>query len=118
MRIEGMIGTPGMPLVGPATPGTGRTETFQHLLLDSIAQVNGLQGEAERIVERVGAGEEINPAVVADASPRADILKIVCVTLLTSRGPSTFISTTAERSAIDIFTIWRSVPRSISTVYL
>ena len=73
MRIEGMIGTPGMPLVGPATPGTGRTETFQHLLLDSIAQVNGLQGEAERIVERVGAGEEINPAVVADAVNKADL---------------------------------------------
>ena len=66
----------GIPLVGPAL---GQTESpqagsaFKDMLLRSIHEVNSMQQAADRAVEALSSGEEINPAEVLTAVQKADI---------------------------------------------
>ncbi len=48
-------------------------ESFKQMLLDSIQQVNALQQDADRSVEALATGEDINPAEVLTAVQKADI---------------------------------------------
>jgi flagellar hook-basal body complex protein FliE len=47
--------------------------TFKEFLLESIQEVNSMQQEADRAVEMLFTGEEINPAEVLTAVQKADL---------------------------------------------
>ncbi len=47
--------------------------TFKDLLIDSIKEVNSMQQAADRAVEELAAGENVNPAEVLTAVQKADI---------------------------------------------
>ena len=53
-----------------AAPATG---SFKDLLLNSIQEVNGMQQAADRAVEQLATGGEVNPAEVLTAVQKADI---------------------------------------------
>jgi flagellar hook-basal body complex protein FliE len=56
---------------GAAGPAGG--PTFKQQLLDSIEQVNAMQVQANRAVEDLAAGEDVNPAEVLTAVQKADL---------------------------------------------
>lgn len=68
------IGVPSPPpqLVPPSS-ASNETTSFKDLLLDSIQQVNSMQLEANRAVENLVAGGEVNPAEVLTAVQKADL---------------------------------------------
>jgi flagellar hook-basal body complex protein FliE len=47
--------------------------SFKDMLLDSIEQVNSMQLEADRAVETMFSGGEVNPAEVLTAVQKADL---------------------------------------------
>ena len=49
------------------------TASFKDFLLNSIREVNSMQQAADRAVEALAAGEQINPAEVLTAVQKADI---------------------------------------------
>jgi flagellar hook-basal body complex protein FliE len=57
------------PLSGAAHPDS----SFKDLLLDSIQQVNQMQTDADRAVEAMSTGGEVNPAEVLTAVQKADL---------------------------------------------
>jgi len=66
------------PLMPRGANPAGRTEaagasTFKDLLVDSIKEVNSMQQAADRAVEKLAAGEDVNPAEVLTAVQKADI---------------------------------------------
>ena len=71
MRIDpsGIGQTP----IAPATPTVRRGEGFEDLLRGSLGEVNSLQANAEDMIARVAAGEDIDPAIVANAVNKADL---------------------------------------------
>jgi flagellar hook-basal body complex protein FliE len=56
---------------GGAAPAQG--PTFKQQLLDSIDQVNSMQAQANRAVEDLAGGEDVNPAEVLTAVQKADL---------------------------------------------
>jgi flagellar hook-basal body complex protein FliE len=66
----------GVPRSGPAV---GRTEAapsgvaFKDFLVQSIHEVNSMQQAADRAVEAISSGKEVNPAEVLTAVQKADI---------------------------------------------
>ncbi len=70
------IHTPPLTLPGM---GTGPTEVkegsanFKNFLLDSIREVNSMQQDADRAVEQLVTGGDVNPAEVLTAVQKADI---------------------------------------------
>ncbi len=64
-----------MPSAGAvgAAHETAGGESFKQMLLDSIQQVNALQQDADRSVEALATGEDINPAEVLVAVQKADM---------------------------------------------
>ena len=67
-----------IPLVSPgqtplATQAAGGTNSFKNFLLESIQEVNLLQQDADRAVEKLATGGEVNPAEVLTAVQKADI---------------------------------------------
>lgn len=66
------------PLMPPGANPAGQTEaagasTFKDFLVDSIKEVNSMQQAADRAVEKLAAGENVNPAEVLTAVQKADI---------------------------------------------
>lgn len=55
--------------VGPS----GAAGTFKDMLLDSIDQVNQMQTNADRAVESLFTGGDVNPAEVLTAVQKADL---------------------------------------------
>src|SRR5579871_688778 len=55
----------------PAQPADG--SSFKEYLLDSIKQVNSMQQDADRAVETMFTGGEVNPAEVLTAVQKADL---------------------------------------------
>lgn len=53
--------------------GNDGESSFKDLLVDSIKQVNGMQLEADKAVEALFTGEEVNPAEVLTAVQKADM---------------------------------------------
>jgi flagellar hook-basal body complex protein FliE len=72
MRIDDTLGVAGLP-IGGSTSAANRPSTFEHLLKTSLAEMNGLQANAENVIERLVMGEEIDPSVVANAVTKADL---------------------------------------------
>ena len=70
--------TPGaLPIQPPALPqlegaADGGT-SFKDLLVDSIQQVNNVQMEADKAVEALFTGGDVNPAEVLTAVQKADL---------------------------------------------
>jgi flagellar hook-basal body complex protein FliE len=54
-----------------AAPAGG--PSFKQQLLESIDQVNSMQAQANRAVEDLAAGEDVNPAEVLTAVQKADL---------------------------------------------
>jgi len=54
-----------------AAPANG--PSFKQQLLESIDQVNSMQAQANRAVEDLAAGEDVNPAEVLTAVQKADL---------------------------------------------
>ncbi|RMF88182.1 MAG: flagellar hook-basal body complex protein FliE [Planctomycetota bacterium] len=63
-----------LPSPTPAS-GVARSDggEFKNLLLQSIREVNDMQQQADRAVERMAAGEDVTPAEVLTAVQKADI---------------------------------------------
>ncbi|HOA52118.1 MAG: flagellar hook-basal body complex protein FliE [Thermogutta sp.] len=60
--------------VGPTGPGrVTQSGEFKDFLLRSINEVNSMQQEADRAVERLITGEDVTPAEVLTAVQKADI---------------------------------------------
>jgi flagellar hook-basal body complex protein FliE len=63
-----------LPDLGAASPQAGAADgTFKNFLLDSIREVNAMQQEADRAVENLATGGEVNPVEVLTAVQKADI---------------------------------------------
>jgi flagellar hook-basal body complex protein FliE len=60
-------------LQSPRGPGSVEGPSFKDVLLNSIGEVNSMQQEANRAVETLATGGDINPAEVLTAIQKADI---------------------------------------------
>ncbi len=69
LRIPSPISSPQTGSVQQAS-GEG---SFKGFLLDSIREVNSMQQDADQAVEKLVAGEDVNPAEVLTAVQKADI---------------------------------------------
>ena len=56
-----------------AAPETAGGPSFKNFLLDSIQQVNSMQQQADRSVEGLFTGQDVNPAEVLTAVQKADL---------------------------------------------
>ena len=56
-------------------PGSAKTDSssFKNILLDSIQQVNSMQLDANKAVEGLFTGDDVNPAEVLTAVQKADL---------------------------------------------
>ncbi len=52
---------------------SGQVGSFKNLLMDSIENVNGMQQQADKAVEALFTGEDVNPAEVLTAVQKADM---------------------------------------------
>lgn len=59
--------------VTSAPPEAAGGPDFKNLLLESIEEVNSMQQEADRAVETLATGGEVNPAEVLTAVQKADL---------------------------------------------
>lgn len=76
----GPVNSPGIgppPPLSPVSPGAAGVSSggpsFKSMLLDSVQQVNSMQLEANRAVEGLFTGAEVNPAEVLTAVQKADL---------------------------------------------
>ena len=68
------ISPPSLPPSLPVPDGVAQDAGgFKDLLVDSIQQVNSIQVEADRAVEALFTGENVNPAEVLTAVQKADL---------------------------------------------
>ncbi|MHC4176991.1 MAG: flagellar hook-basal body complex protein FliE [Planctomycetota bacterium] len=58
------------PVAADPAKGTG---SFKNFLLESIHEVNSMQQDADRAVEKLVTGGEVNPAEVLTAVQKADL---------------------------------------------
>jgi len=62
------------PLPGaPVGEAAGKTSSFKDMLVDSIQQVNTMQQDADKAVETLMTGGDVNPAEVLTAVQKADM---------------------------------------------
>ena len=58
----------------PSLSGNAPTESsFKDMLLESIQEVNQMQQDADRAVEAMSVGDDVNPAQVLTAVQKADL---------------------------------------------
>lgn len=63
-----------LPTRPPAVNGAGAADDdFKNFLLDSIQNVNSMQQQADRSVEALFTGGDVNPAEVLTAVQKADL---------------------------------------------
>jgi flagellar hook-basal body complex protein FliE len=63
-----------LPVPGSARPESSQgSGSFKDLLLNSIQEVNTMQQAADRAVEQLAVGGDVNPAEVLTAVQKADI---------------------------------------------
>ena len=55
------------------TDATKGTASFKDFLLDSIREVNSMQQDADKAVEQLATGGDVNPAEVLTAVQKADL---------------------------------------------
>jgi flagellar hook-basal body complex protein FliE len=63
----------GLPRAGVEGIEGGEGVSFKDMLLDSIKQVNTMQQDADKAVETLFTGGEVNPAEVLTAVQKADL---------------------------------------------
>jgi len=59
--------------LGAGPNQANEAEGFKNFLMQSIEQVNDMQGQADKAVEALFTGEEVNPTEVLTAVQKADI---------------------------------------------
>jgi flagellar hook-basal body complex protein FliE len=62
-----------LPQTGKLATEESGGKSFKNLLIDSIHDVNALQQDADRAVEGLFTGEDVNPAEVLTAVQKADL---------------------------------------------
>lgn len=67
------IPLPPLPTQPPQLHEAASSNTFKDLLLDSISQVNEMQVNADRAVESLFTGGDVNPSEVLTAVQKADL---------------------------------------------
>lgn len=75
-RISGIPLTP--PPAMPSSPGIAPTggadkPAFKNFLIESLEQVNSMQADADKAVETLMTGGDVNPAEVLTAVQKADL---------------------------------------------
>jgi flagellar hook-basal body complex protein FliE len=74
LNLGSLSGAPSLP---PAPPNLASSAagapSFKDMLLDSVQQVNTMQLDANRAVEGLFTGDEVNPAEVLTAVQKADL---------------------------------------------
>lgn len=65
--------TPPSLLNPPMDTGKAEGPSFKDMLYDSIREVNSMQMDADRAVEQMFTGGEVNPAEVLTAVQKADL---------------------------------------------
>lgn len=71
--LNGAIPAVPMPPTFGAEPSAEGASSFRNMLLQSLDQVNGMQAEANRAVETLATGGDVNPAEVLTAVQKADL---------------------------------------------
>jgi flagellar hook-basal body complex protein FliE len=72
--ISNNIANVGLPRIIPGRPQAAEQgASFKDALLNSIREVNSMQQEANRAVETLATGGDVNPAEVLTAVQKADI---------------------------------------------
>jgi flagellar hook-basal body complex protein FliE len=71
MRIDGALSVGQLAI--PPAPANGKGAGFEELLQQFLRDTNQLQLDAERTLERVAAGEDLDPAAVAAAVNKAEL---------------------------------------------
>lgn len=69
----GLLTKPGLAPVGGAAPAGGAGPSFKDMLLDGLKQVNTMQADANKAVETLATGGNVNPAEVLTAVQKADL---------------------------------------------
>ncbi len=64
---------PGIGAPGIGAPGAANQPSFKSFLLDSIQQVNTMQNDADKAVENLFTGGDVNPTEVLTAVQKADM---------------------------------------------
>src|SRR4051794_1309509 len=64
--------TPAMPQM-PSLDGNAGSTSFKDMLCDSIQQVNTMQLDADKAVETMFSGGDVNPSEVLTAVQKADL---------------------------------------------
>ncbi len=72
ISAPGLITKPGLAPVG-GTPAEGAGPSFKDMLLDGLKQVNSMQADANKAVETLATGGNVNPAEVLTAVQKADL---------------------------------------------
>jgi flagellar hook-basal body complex protein FliE len=70
--IQSIATTTVLPAATPQANPAGGPD-FKNLLMDSIREVNTMQQEADRAVESLATGGDMNPAEVLTAVQKADL---------------------------------------------
>jgi flagellar hook-basal body complex protein FliE len=72
--IGGIPSQPGYPGQLPGlAPVSDKTGSFKDFLVESIQKVNAMQQDADRAVEGLATGQDVNPIEVLTAVQKADI---------------------------------------------
>lgn len=66
------IAPPSAPLLPAAAPG-GAQQPFKNFLMESLGQVNSMQQDADRAVQQLITGGDVNPAEVLTTVQKADM---------------------------------------------
>ena len=77
-RISGLPLTtppslPSSPGIAPGASGGADKPAFKNFLLESLEQVNSMQADADKAVETLMTGGDVNPAEVLTAVQKADL---------------------------------------------
>ena len=73
ISVQPHLSLPKASGAGPAQGAQGTTPSFKDYLLDSIKEVNSMQGQADKAVENLATGGDVNPTEVLTAVQKADL---------------------------------------------
>lgn len=67
------LALPRLPTAGGSAAGGASGPSFKEFLVDQLSQVNNMQQDANRAVEDLATGGDVNPAEVLTAVQKADL---------------------------------------------
>ena len=71
--LEDLRGIEGFEGIAPSPGQAQQAPSFKEFLLDSIDHVNAMQNDADRAVEQLATGGDVNAAEVLTAVQKADL---------------------------------------------